>query len=87
MTNPAFVEIDVEKLSRDELVMLGMKECMDAWLAEYQAVRAGAPAMAQGFLDTIIERMAKRRDGVAVALTRSVVRHGSGRLNNIKAEV
>lgn len=88
MAQPAFVELDVHKLSRDELVMLGMKEAMDRWCHELseQAGMSDHPIVRQVVGD-IQARMANVRDDITVALTRSAVRHKAGSLNNIKAEV
>ena len=86
----AFVELDQRKLSRDQLVLLGMKEAHDKWVQELldQAGMVG-PGLApvSTILRDVAMRMAGYRDQLAVVLTKAAVKSGSGTLHNIKAEV
>ena len=87
MSNGAFVELDQHKLDRDELVMLGMKEAHDKWIDELLAQAAIVEHDGvRSVLREVADRMAKTRDGIAVALTRSAIRHKSGTLHNLKAK-
>lgn len=86
----AFVELDQTKLTRDELVLLGMKEAMDMWISKLgeQADMVGPGAAPVSLiLADIAGRMAGYRDHLAVILTKAAVKSGSGALHNIKAEV
>lgn len=86
----AFVELDQTKLTRDQLVLLGMKEAMDMWIAKLgeQADMVGPDsAPVSLILADIADRMAGYRDHLAVILTKAAVKSGSGSLHNIKAEV
>lgn len=86
----AFVELDQHKLSRDQLVLLGMKEAHDKWVQELldQAAMVG-PGLApvSSILRDVAERMAGYRDHLAVILTKAAIKSGSGSLHNIKAEI
>ena len=81
----AFVELDQHKLTRDQLVLLGMKTAMDMWVEELRshAVTTEVP-VAKQVLNDVANRMATHRDELAVVLTRSAVASGSGVLNTIK---
>lgn len=89
MTQPAFVELDVEKLTRDQLVLMGMKMALDEWVDELaaQAEMQGPNIMAARVLSDLAKKVGQRRDTLAVVLTRDAVRHRTGRLENLKAEV
>jgi hypothetical protein len=86
----AFVELDQTKLTRDQLVLLGMKEAHDKWIEELisQAGMVG-PGLApvSMVLREIAGRMTDYRDHLAVVLTKVAVKSGSGTLHNIKAEI
>lgn len=86
--NGAFVELDQHKLSRDELVLLGMKDAHDKWIDE---LRSQAAVMehpgARSLLNEIADRMAAVRDNIAVVLTKAAIKSKSGVLHNLKAEV
>lgn len=96
MTNPthapdgAFVELEQHKLTRDQLVLLGMKEAHDKWIQELedQAGMVGPHvAPVSMILRDVAQKMAGYRDHLAVVLTKAAVKSGSGTLHNIKAEV
>lgn len=82
----AFVELDNHRLTRDELVLLGMKEHADTWIAELrgQASRSDLPFHTAAVLIEVADRMAKSRDDLAVILTKASLRSGSGRIERIK---
>lgn len=84
----AFVELDQHKLSRDELVLLGMKEAHDKWvnLLQEQIDMADNPIVAS-VLSEVQRRMASYCDTLAVILTKAAIKSGSGSLHNMKAEV
>lgn len=81
-----FVELDNEKLSRDELVLLGMKMAMDDCVTECQSQAAGLNPAASLVLNAWADRMAKRRDDLAVILTRSAIQSKTGRFTALKGD-
>lgn len=82
-----FVELDNERLNRDELVLLGMKMAMDECVTECQSQAAGmGNPVASSILNAWADRMAERRDNLAVILTRSALRTKNGRFTALKGD-
>lgn len=83
----AFVEIDNSKLSRDGLVLLGMKEFGDKWVNQLMmlAGRQSHQGVAKVMVE-IAEEMARERDEIAVALTKSALKNKSGVLHSIRKD-
>lgn len=81
----AFVELDNHKLTRDELVLLGMKEAHDKWITELrgQASRGDLPEYIKSVLHEVADRMAMSRDDLAVILTKAAMRSGSGKIEKL----
>lgn len=85
MTNGAFVELEQHKLTRDQLVLLGMKEAHDKWVDELRSQAVTSPyADVKAILGEVADRMAAYRDHLAVILTKAAVKSGSGALHNMK---
>lgn len=84
----AFVELDQNKLTRDQLVLLGMKEAHDMWINRLgEQIAMLEPGLATSLYEDLQRRMANYRDHLAVVLTKAAIKSGSGTLHNIKAEV
>lgn len=84
----AFVELDQHKLTRDQLVLLGMKEAHDMWIDTLSSqVEMAADPILRAAVVEIKTRMTDIRDKLAVVLTKAAVKSGSGSLHNIKAEI
>ena len=83
----AFVDIDQTKLSRDGLVLLGMKMALDGCVQDlHQGSHAQTnEVMAQAFM-AVTAKWAERRDSVAVALTKSASKSGAGVINSIRRD-
>lgn len=81
-----FVELDNEKLSRDQLVLLGMKMAMDESVHECRAKAAGLNPTAQLVMNMWADQMAQRRDNLSVVLTRSALSTKTGRFTSLKGE-
>lgn len=88
MTEPAadgaFVEIDRNKMSRDQVYMLGAKETLEWWIEELQTkARENAPNIGvASVLMEVAARMKISHDACAVDLTRSCVKSGSATMHN-----
>lgn len=84
-TFSAFVEIDNHRMTRDELVLLGMKQAHEQWIAELrgQASRHDIPFGVARVLYEVADRMAQVRDNMAVTLTKAAIRSGSGKIEKI----
>lgn len=84
----AFVEIDQHKMTRDQLVLLGMKEAHDKWIEKLdEQITMLGPGLASALYRDLQQRMAEYRDTLAVVLTKAAVKSGSGEVHNIKAEI
>lgn len=82
-----FVELDNEKLTRDELVLLGMKMAMDDCITECTSQASGMQnPVAKSVMRAWSDRMAKRRDDLAVILTRSALQSKTGRFTALKGD-
>jgi hypothetical protein len=83
----AFAEIDDSKLSRDGLVLRGMKMALDN-IAQDLAVGAQSqtnPLIAQALM-TVAQVYAQRADSVSVALVKSATRNGAGALQTFRKD-
>ncbi len=82
----AFVEIDNNKLTRAELVMLGMKEGLDHFIAEF-SYQADAQKTERPWVTHVLRecigRMEAERDKIAVQLTKSAMAHKAASLNSL----
>ena len=80
-----FVELDQHKLSRDQLVMLGMREALEKWINELmaQAAMTEHPGI-QHVLRTVSDKMTADRDAISVSLTRSAFMNKAGTFTSLK---
>lgn len=83
----AFVEIENEKLSRDGLVLLGMKEFGDKWVNQLMGLAGQQkhPGVAKVMVE-IAEEMSRERDEIAVALTKSALNNKAGKIHSIRKD-
>ena len=83
----AFVEMDVNKLSREGLVLMGMREALDKWIHTLRdkADDQPHPGVKQVMLE-ISDFMALDRDGIAVELARQAISDKAGTLNDIRKD-
>jgi hypothetical protein len=83
----AFAEIDDSKLSRDGLVLRGMKMALDEiahdlWTGARQQTN---PLIGQALM-TVAQKYAERADSVSVALVKSATRNGAGHLQTFRKD-
>lgn len=83
----AFVEMDVTRLDREGLVLLGMKEGLDRWIDKLRHLSGSQhhPGVAQ-VMQEVANGMAEDRDGIAVALTKRAVTHKAAEIINLRRE-
>lgn len=86
-SDAAFIEIDQHKMTRDQLVILGMREELNMWIdilkGQADAQENFGPRM---LLLEVARHMTDRRDDVTAILTKNAVKTGSAKLHNIKVE-
>lgn len=86
----AFVTLDINRLDKDELIMLGMREALEKYIAlinrrcahwdERQPIQAHVIRSA---LMPIMQAMLEERDDVTEHLSRSALRHKSATIQEI----
>ncbi|MGD9724508.1 MAG: hypothetical protein AB7U76_24985 [Pirellulales bacterium] len=83
MTNGAWVEIDQAKMTRDQLVLMGMKEFADKWIETLNDQIEGQTSFfAAEILRGVVAKVTEHRDTIAVVLTEAAVKSGSARIHN-----
>jgi len=82
-TNGAWVEIDQAKMTRDQLVLMGMKEFADKWIEVLREQADGQTSFfAAQILRDVVAKVTEHRDSIAVVLTEAAVKSGSARIHN-----
>lgn len=86
-TQGGFVEIDLRKLDREELVLYGSKIALDMLLTEFmgKANDMGNKAVA-GVIAGCAEIIRQRCDAVTMQLSASVIRTKSGSLHELRGD-
>lgn len=91
MTGPAkpafggITEIDVDRLAREGLVLLGMREMLAKWVGElsFQAGVVEHPGVKR-VLGEIVEKLAEDLDRVGVELTKQAIKDKAGTMTELK---
>lgn len=82
----AFVEIDNNKLSRQELVMLGVKMTLTKYRAAFEGIgRNHVNPIIGSLVMQMIAPMVEEEEAVTLELTRSARTHGAARVHELKA--
>ena len=78
-------EIDVNRLSRDGLVLMGMREALAKWVGElrFQAGAATHPGVAR-VCGEIADKLAADMDRVAVELTKRAILDKAGSMTELR---
>lgn len=78
-------EIDVDRLSREGLVLMGMREALAKWVGElrFQAAAATHSGVAQVCRE-IADRLAEDMDRVAVDLTKRAILDKAGSMTELR---
>lgn len=80
----AFVELDINKLNKDELIMLGMKQALEKFVGGFRA--QAVSLVHQGtahVLREVADIMEVDLQQITVALTKSALRHKSATMQEI----
>lgn len=83
----AFVDIDIPKLDREGMALLGMREALDRWIDKLMHLSTSQthPGVAQVMVE-IADEMKRDRDGVAVALTKNAMKTKAGQVHELRKD-
>lgn len=83
----AFVDIDIPKLDREGMALLGMREALDRWIDKLMQLSTSQshPGVAQVMVEIAAE-MTKDRDGIAVALTKNSLKTKAGQVHTLRKD-
>lgn len=77
-------EIDIPKLSREGLVLMGMREALAKWVEELRWQAGNVPhAGARNVVLEIADKLAEDMDRVAVELTKEAIKCKAGSMTEI----
>lgn len=89
----AFVTLDINRLDKDELIMLGMREALDKYLQVlarrvdgWDPSKPAQKIVIEQALFPVVRMMREELDGVTLLLSKSALQHRTATLQEIPKE-